>query len=87
MKFMKRLKKNGVNYYIRVNSIHNDTKISFYVCAFRFNELPLKEFKKKLHKVLKEEFSIEGYKDFSIVFEYACDWNNKLKSKNQFLIE
>ena len=37
-------------------------KISFYVRAFRYNELPLKEFKKKLHQVLKEEFSIEGYK-------------------------
>ena len=33
----------------------------------------LKEFKKKLHQVLKEEFSIEGYKDFSIVSEYACN--------------
>ena len=86
---MKRFNKNGVNYSIRVNSIHNGTKISFYVCAFRYNELPLKEFKKKLHQVLKEEFSIEGYKDFSIISEYACDWNNRLKRiyKNQFLIE
>ena len=48
-------------------------KISFYVRAFRYNELPLKEFKKKLHQVLKEEFSIEGYKDFSLVSEYACN--------------
>ena len=63
---MKRFK-NGVNYCIRVNSIRNDTKISFYVRAFRYNELPLKEFKKKLHQVLKEEFSIEGYK-ISILF-------------------
>ena len=28
---------------------------------------------KKLDKVLKEEFSIEGYKDFSIVSKYTCD--------------
>lgn len=64
---MKIFNKNGVNYCIRVNSIRNDTKISFYVRAFRYNELPLKEFKKKLHQALKEEFSIEGYK-ISVLF-------------------
>lgn len=86
---MKRFNKNGVNYFIRVNAICNDTKISFNVCAFRYNELPLKEFKKKLHQVLKEEYSIEGYKDFSIIGKDACDWDDKLKIfyKNQFLIE
>ena len=86
---MKRFYKNGVNYFIRVNSIRNDTKINFNVCAFRYNELPLKEFKKKLHQTLKEEFSIEGYKDFSIISKYACDWDDSLKRiyKNQFLIE